>query len=367
MDGQAIIPAPERAGGYTELSRNATGTTFRKHILNLGTLIHPVTKEKLALDDAWYSQLKQNFENGVCDIVAVPLANAKNEHVEDPLSNAGEVVGISRDGDKVFVDLDIRRPDVVKGLKDKTLLGASAYLHMNYTDTRTGKKVGPTLLHSCITNRPYVVGLGDYEEVVAATSDGTGDVVMLTPDIEEHRMDKAELIAALRDEHGIDVEALQEAASDRSQISELSAALTAAIQGNGAPADTLALTGPDGDEVDLRVVVGAVAELAQLTRSQEAELGVMRRERAEKEVEGYIAEGRITPAKRETYVELALSNRETLVAVLPDKPAVPLNRVSGYGEDEEGRVNSATGDIDKEIARLTNPDAPTGKFFAGKQ
>ena len=77
---------------------------------------------------------------------------------------------IQREGDKVYTLLDIRDPAAAEKM-GKTLLGASAFLHMDYTDTRTNKKVGPTLLHTCVTNRPYVTDLDDYEEVVAATAD----------------------------------------------------------------------------------------------------------------------------------------------------------------------------------------------------
>jgi hypothetical protein len=170
MSDLGIIPAPADAGPYVELARSATGRVFRKHILNLGPLIHPKTGQPIQLDDAWYARLRDNFDSGV-SMVQVPLANDKNEHSEDPLRNTGEVIGLEREGSKVYAVLDIRDPQVADKL-GKTLLGASAMLHMDYTDTRTGQKVGPTLLHSCITNRPYVVGLGDYEEVVAATRAG---------------------------------------------------------------------------------------------------------------------------------------------------------------------------------------------------
>ena len=366
MDGAFIIPAPRGSEGYVELARSAkAGTTyrgahFRKHILNLGTLIHPKTKQPLNLDENWFSQLSKNFDNGACDIVSVPLANAKNEHTEYPLDNTGEVMGVSREGRKVYVDLDVRRPEVAQGLRDGTLLGASAFLHMNYEDTATGQKVGPTLLHSCITNRPHVTGLDPYEEVIAATaSDTTGEVVILTELEEPPKMDltKAELIAGLK-EHGIDVEALQATAASAGDTSALVAALTQAMQGN-AQAGELYLTGANGDTVGLREVVGAVAELAGKVGGLESANEALTLSRAEDEIDNYIAQGRVLPHQRASYLHLRLTNPELMANMLPQKPVVPLNQVAGTS-GEPAIQFTQTGDIDEEVARLT---ASHGRFF----
>lgn len=169
MSEIGIIPSPD-AEPYLELAKSPTGRVFRKHILNLGPLIHPKTGKRLQLDEQFYSQLKRNFDAGV-SMVQVPLADDRNQHSEAPERNTGEVIGLERDGSKVYALLDIRDAAVAGKLADRTLMGASAMISMNYTDTSTGRKVGPALLHSCITNRPYVTGLGDYEEVVAATAE----------------------------------------------------------------------------------------------------------------------------------------------------------------------------------------------------
>ena len=63
--GPGDHPVPAGVGDYVELARTrqAKGRVFRKHILNLGTLIHPKTGEKLTLDDAWYDRVKANFDS----------------------------------------------------------------------------------------------------------------------------------------------------------------------------------------------------------------------------------------------------------------------------------------------------------------
>jgi Mu-like prophage I protein len=359
MDGvlsDVIIPAPESAGSYLELSgaKNARGTVFRKHLLTLGDLVHPESGKVIKLDDSFYSQLEANFRNNVTDHVAVPLADASNRHSEDPLRNTGEVIGLHRDGRKVFVDLDIRDPKVVDGLRNGTLLGASAFISMDYKDNQ-GRHRGPALLHSCITNRPYCTGLDPYEEVIAATaadSSGEPDVAVLTvrePAEGVGEMDKDELIAALRDEHGIDVEALQATASQQAQLSELTGALTAALSATPA-GDHLRLSGDGGMQVSASDLVGAVAELAQHNVALSNGVLGLQRKNAEAEVDALVKQGRVLPAQRNAYVTLSLTNREMFDELLPDKALVPVEEQSGVGGEDGYRQQI---DQDAEIARLT--------------
>lgn len=121
---------PLSAERYVELGATpkARGRVLRKHILNLGDLRYK--GRTLTLDDAWYDQLKRNFESGVST-------------VQVPLANTGEVVGLERQGSKVYTLIDVRDPDAAQRIADGRILGASAYLHLDYEDTRNGKKVGP--------------------------------------------------------------------------------------------------------------------------------------------------------------------------------------------------------------------------------
>lgn len=422
---QVLIPAPPGSDEYVELSRERayTGHRWRKHLLNLGTLVHPQTGEKLALDDQWFDRLKTNFANGVCDIVQAPLADANNKHSEKPTDNAGEVMDITRDGDKVYVDIDVRDPKVHEGLKNRTILGASAFLHMDYKDTKTDQRVGPTLLHSCFTNRPYVTGLEDYEEIAASHSDdgevkvfeqpapGANDVLpaavnlsyncttgqwldpngtlytlttpvtgttgtlwvgpagiqpQVTPadntgqDVQlskERQMPptKEELFEALKKDHGIDVAALQASSEAGRQVGltmdaqELTTAISTALR--QAPTVQLSqeqegatsLTGPD--------VVNAVVELANTNQQLGAKVTELVRKDAEREVEEYIRDGKVLPKQRAAMVELALTNRDMLAALLPDEPVIKMSAQAGItGPDGE---QQHVADIDGTIAALS--------------
>src|ERR1700759_4581691 len=119
-----LVIVPSDGDGYVNLARTKTGRLFRKHLLNKGPLRHPKTGETINVDDAFIAKLKKNFDDKICDIVQVPLANDKNEHTEDPNRNIGEVVHIEVNGDKVYAVMDIRDPEHAAKL-GKTYLGAS--------------------------------------------------------------------------------------------------------------------------------------------------------------------------------------------------------------------------------------------------
>jgi hypothetical protein len=80
---------PSQGDDWVELARVKGGRLFEKHILNKGTLRHPVTGTKIEIDDNFISTMKKNFFNNVADIVQVPLADDKNQHSEDPDRNVG--------------------------------------------------------------------------------------------------------------------------------------------------------------------------------------------------------------------------------------------------------------------------------------
>lgn len=352
---QVIVASPP--GEYLELAAHprARGTVFRKHILNLGDLHYK--GKTLKLDEDWFNRVKRNFDSGV-SMCQVPLADEQNKHSEDPLKNTGEIIGMDRQGNKVYDLIDVRDPDVAQRIRDGRIMGASAFLHLDYEDSRTGKKVGPALLHHCLTNRPHVLDLEPYEEVVAATAaDTEGEYVVLASP-EGTVPDKEELLAALKAEHGIDVEALQAQVAQRTDMSQLTAALTEALR----PASgAVSLTGGDGETVTLTDVVGAVAELAEKNVSLSGTVTRLETQAAERQVQDYIDVGRLLPKTRNHAVKLVLSgDTDGLDAILApaDQPYVRLNHVEGAAppQGEQKHVE----DIDHEIARLTGDH---GEFF----
>jgi hypothetical protein len=365
-DTIALVPSPRGAFEQetTSLARSQRGKLYRKQILKKGTYPHPADPSKpLVIDDGLIDSLVTNFNAEVCDIVQVPVADDSNRHVEDPLRNIGEVSGWEKSDDGLYGLIDVRDESAAPKL-GRTLLGTSAMMHLNYTDTRSGRRVGPTLLHTLVTNRPYITGMEGYEEVVAASADTQGNeaVVFATREEDTQMPDRDELIAALRDEHQIDVEALQ------TQVTELSARpdpdafgrqVLEVVKAAGAELPTKAKKDGENDDEDgefgIRDVAEAVIELAHEHRESQTALQEMRAEReaakqreTEREVTDLITAGRVLPSQKDAMVKLAREDRETFDAIVPANPIVDLA--------EHGTDTSEMPDIEEfnaEVARLS--------------
>lgn len=366
-----LVIVPSDGDGFVELARTKQGRLFRKHILTKGDLLHPKTGQTISVDDTFFDTLTKNFDAGVCPIVQVPLADGQNRHTEDPDRNIGEVIGVETKDDKFYAIIDAREKADKVG---KTLLGASAMLDLDYTDTKSGKKVGPTLLHTCVTNRPYVTDLDDYEEIVAATADTSERAVLLTPapaavaepeqktksaDKETGEMGETtatetaaktpsldELLAALKKDHNIDVAALQAQAADGEKTASLSQALVDALTTAG----VVKLTNTGDDKPSTEDVVGAVAELATSNVALTNRVQGLERKDAENAVDALIVEGRILPAERDARVELKLSNSEMFDRLLPAKAIVALTKETGVTPPQDEAQKK---DLDADIVRLS--------------
>lgn len=353
MEGFAIVP-PEKGDGFVELSRSKQGRIFRKQILHYGDLLYPGVKGgKVKIDESFADTLKANFDNKICDIVQVPKAGPNNEHSEDPDRNIGEVVGIVKASNGVYVDIDARSESDADKL-GKTLLGASAMMHLNYTDTKTGKAVGPTLLHVAITNRPFVTDLEEFKEIVAASqvgADSTNRAVLLTaPSQKEKVMPLDELLAELKADHNIDVPALQETAANVAGAMALSNKIQEELVTTG----LLKLS--NGEEATADVLIGAVAEAGQkiveLSNKVDTLIEDGAKSAAGAQVEALVRSGHILPKNKDAMVELRLSNPTLFDQIVPDKPVVKLSNLgeeSGFEAVDESHKET----VETEIARLS--------------
>jgi hypothetical protein len=279
----------------------------------------------------------------VADIVQVPLADAQNKHSEDPSRNLGEVVDIERDGKKVYAVIDARQDADKFG---KTYLGSSAFLHMNYKDTATQQRVGPALLHVCVTNRPYITNLEDYQEVIEASADETGDVLVLGNEEETVGLTKEELYEQLKTEHGIDVTALEEQAAAKADTAQLTSAIADALKGSGSG---VKLT---GEELEKGDVVAAIVELAGKNDALTEQVTTLTRKAAENEVDGYIKLGRLLPKSRNRAIEDVLRGEGIDDYLAPsDHPYVRLGQQVGQAPPDGETKHEQN--VDEEIMRLT--------------
>ena len=321
----AIIPSGDSE--YVELASGATGKLFRKQILPMnGSFVHPKVKDmKIVVDEAFAKTLVENFNAGR-SMVQFPMVNEKNQHVEDPTRNLGEVVDLAYDDTGVYATIDVRKHAEDVG---STIMGASAMLSLDHEDKMTGQKVGPTLLHVAATNRPYLTNLKPYEVVALSDSDTDEDCVVFSAadgSNTEDTMTREELLAALKADHGIDVEALQAAAdaapgADNKQlVAALSEVLTAVNP------DMVALS--DADEVGIEEVAAGVVELSRdflNARTQNETLSArvesLESAQAAARVDADLKAGKFLPAQHDAMLELCLTNSDMYDRLIPEDAA----------------------------------------------
>lgn len=322
-----VVLSGETSDEFIECTRRnlkITGKLFKKQIFRWGEFSNPNNPNfKIKVDRPFFESMKRNFDTGVCPIVQVPLATHNNSHTEAPDMNLGEVVDLTSDDQGIYALIDFRKHADDVG---STLLGASAKLALNYTDRRTNTPVGPTLLHLCVTNRPYLTDLSDYETISASDADTTDEVVLLTDagsdsnSTEENiPMTKEELIIALS-EHGIDVEAGQ--------------AALAQVEGFVALSDVIGEGAEITPEQVSQTIVDLTASVADRdTRVLELtnQLQEVQKGKATDEVDSLITKGRILPAWREDMIELSMTDRPRFETfLLPEDLATAELSEQGY-------------------------------------
>lgn len=340
-DDLVYIPSPTE-DGYVSLSKTPTGRLLRKQILPMNSyFVHPKAKDqKIFVDKKMAQSLVDNFNTGNY-IVQVPIVNDKNEHVEDPLRNAGEVIDVDYDETGVYATIDARKYADDFGT---TILGASALLHLDYS-TDKGEHVGPTLLHVAATNRPYVNGLDGFTDIIKASADNLNETptlfvreeVSLTNTNEDGQMTYDEMIAAFKEEHNVDVPSLLEAAE---KATELSAQLEEVN-------NQLSLSA--SDSIDVRDLAEAVVELSNAHKEDRAEIETLKAKNEEyaintasAEVDGLILKGRLLPKQREAMVKLSMTDRDTFDSLVPDTAVVSLSESGVTVHDEPAKAAQET-------------------------
>lgn len=347
-----LVYIPGQDEGFVSLSRTRTGRLFKKHILSKGILHYPgVRGGKVKIDDDFLATLSENFTKKICPIVQTPVVGDNNTHTEDPFRNIGEVVDLTIEDGKAYAYIDARDEEAANKI-GKTLLGASAMLSLDYTDTKTGQKAGPALLHVAITNRPHLTDLDDFEEVLAASADSSSKAVILSaaPESGDTIMDLDEYITKGREEFDIDIPALQRAAAESGAYAKLSAQLQETLETSG----ILKLSAEgDAAETSAEDIVAAVANIVETNVSLSSKVDALveesARTKAEARIDTLVRDGFITPAKRASSLKLLLSNAELFDELLPESPIVELSAETGKDlKDSEHELV-----VSEEIARLS--------------
>ena len=357
----AILPCVDTE--YVELTHTPKSRLVRKQILPMnGSFVHPKIKtQKIMVDKQFAETLVKNFHDGVCPTVQFPMVNDQNQHVEGPDRNLGEVVDLTYDDSGVYATIDVRKnPDDI----GTTILGASAMMSLNYEDTETGTKVGPTLLHVAATNRPYLTKLKPYEQVALSASDTDDECVVFSasadPESEETPMNLEEMLAALRDEHGIDVASLQAQVEEQeAQMASLSAT-TDYSELVDALGSVLVAANPDmvalsAEDIGIEEVAAGGVELSRdfvatkaANDSLTARVETLESAHAETRIEADLRAGKFLPVQKDAMLELLLTNSDMYDRLIPDSSIVSLSEDGVTVHEQPG--NDALAAAEEKVA-----------------
>ena len=352
-----IVPTE---GDFVGLAATNKGRLFKKQILGMDTsFLHPKNPDiKIKVDEEFAKTLVDNFNSGVAGIVQFPFVDDQNRHVEAPERNRGEVVSLTYDKTGVYATIEVRRDADAIG---STVLGASAFLDLDYQDRVEGKKHGPALLHVAATNRPYLTQLKPYEALsLSDITDGEELVILSRITESETPMDLEDLLAALKDEHGIDVAALQEqvvalSAAQPEDLSELVAALSGVLTA----ADPNLVSLSDSDDITIDDVAQGIIELSRNHEEVTTRLADIETKAATTEVDALVLEGKILPRQRDAMLRLRLSDIDTFNELVPEESLVSLSEEGFTSHESSTAVDEAAAEVTRYLGSGDNTPVPT--------
>lgn len=335
---------------------------FRKQVLRYGRWIHPANSSKFfEVTRDFAEKMVANFKANI--IEHVPLLNGGHDVAPD--ANKGTVTALSAEDDGVYATVDFGKDDNLSDLaREKKIHGVSAQIDPDYLHKETGKKIGPLFQHLALVQNPYIKNMRGFEQVMLANKE-VADILEFS-DTENEMLTKEQLIAALK-EQGIDVAKLQEDSKTVTSLSEKVTTLSKeldALKAAGVKPDErytevtkkLELTETDSKSKDAKIV-----ELSDAVKSLQKD---SKHIAATTKVEALVRDGKILPADKETYIELAEENEarfDKLAKTLPvridfkEKGSAPSGKEVGDG------VNLSEEDAQKEAARLAEKYGYTKK------
>lgn len=336
-----VLAAPARESDASQIGPRR----WRKHALPFTTFTYKDGRT-VTVDQAFAEKLKANFDAGVRDIVPVPAKGAGG-HSDDWRDSKGNTIGLEVDPVKgLYVTVEVDE-EADKALAERKLGGVSLAWDENYVDPITGESRGPVLRHTALTNLPYIKGTDGFEKI--ALSDPEDELILLSEiEKEDPPMDLKALQAALKKEHGIDLDEIQGKATKHDEA----VAAQAEAEKKAAQADGVrkALAGAgvelseDAEPADaIKVLVADKIQLSERLDKLEAE---RKREKAEAMVKPYAKKGLVAEAQREKMIALAEADPELAQGVLSGlSGGVLLSEELGseHSDEEPGKGTSAAG------------------------
>jgi hypothetical protein len=354
-----------------------TGTVFYKQIVAYGKWVNPLFPvEFMELDEEFGKSLLKNFESGVVGKIPVPL-----DHTDQVDRNAGEVIKLELKPDGVYAYIDIRRQEVVDDILGGLIFDVSISFDWNYVDTKDGKEYGPTLLHVALVNNPYLKGMTPFSEFLEEFSNktskalalsNTSNAIMLSESkVKELQMETATVKndrdfpvdIVVKDEDGEEVTRTLQPGEETEVPKDQAEAVTTSIADATNPDEGAGGEGEgegegsgsgegEGGEGGSGEGAGGEGEEGK----DKNELADLRKKNAaletEKAYNTLLSEGKITPAQKDKFMQLAqvhnhtvnLSGKQVSLSSIVTEILQAGPQVVKFSEDGSGKGKEGAGD-----------------------
>lgn len=270
------ILTPQDQTAAVELS----GGRWRKQILPYREINYTdrTGTRKLKFDRRYLAELVDSFKRGAFPQVPFQLANAANQHTNDPERFRGELCDLELTSDGLFGVFDINE-DGAKVLSNNPKLGVSARILEGF-ERSDGQRFSRAMQHVLGTLDPKVHDQKPWEKVELSNSDAVSETVDLSGQTyEEETVPKTKVGTATEDIpaggtgtitlelSNEEAERLRELLADQAAVAEFSHELEEAIDGPDGPEDegTRVTEGPEVRELSNAVLDAQSARIIQLS------------------------------------------------------------------------------------------------------
>ena len=341
-EGDAIesIGSPGKGGTGEPTQR------FRKDVLHVGTLSHPVdgwqadfTPERIAKIAAETNRL----------IAAGHEPHVPSGHIRyaDAATNRGFVKSMRVEGDRLFADMELIGDE---SIKEASRNKVSVFIEPAFKDGK-GNTYGECITHVALTPVPVQTGQGDFVAIAASADDLTKtiDVPVLRLDTGNPNMTLHESIAALTGVAG---------------VKDDTTALAALTQwGEGLKANVAKVETKAASLASEKATLAAeVSTLKGKVKDAPPELSPMTmklaRENREMKLATLVTQGRITPAVRDRLSATWAAKDAAVLALSMDESSDKRfdDMVAALGENDPVKLGEQTKSQQTFALGRTNPD-----------
>jgi hypothetical protein len=166
-----VIQSPQDVAPGQVVNLAGVGKVWRKQVLPLDSINYQ--GRQIKFDANYHKELVRNFRAGAYGQVPFQLADATNQHTNDPERTRGELVDLRAEPDGLYAYVNLTNPELVK---NNPKLGVSCRIVEDYTRESDGKYFGKSLQHVLGTLDPRIVDMKPWEAVALASAPASSTI-----------------------------------------------------------------------------------------------------------------------------------------------------------------------------------------------